>query len=503
VHKTTAWLLLGGMVFLYLNLFVVPNTPIYVPGGDQVIYLENAAKMLQGQVLYKDFFQFTPPGTEVVYLVLFKMFGLRMWIPKAVLIVLGAGLFCASVSVSRPLLRGISAYLPGLLFLTLPYERTLDATHHWFSSLAAMGALAVAITRRTPRRMALAGALCGVALCFTQLRGLAASLGLSAFLLWEWRQKRECGRWLVENLLSQWGALVLVVVAFDAYFAWKVGLRQFLWSTVVFGSRYYPAWGGNNLRGYWMDAPPFRSLRQFPNTVIFLFINLLIPLVYLLFFVRSKRERRERPNEPWNCLMLVNLVGLFLFLGVSPSPTYPRLCSVSPPALILLVWFLTRPGFAEKVFLWGLCAFALVLSVVRVLSTQTRWRATLDLPTGQTAFQDPRAYEMHRWMLQHTRSPGFLFEEAFPLLNFSLNLQNPARVPFLTETDYTRPEQVSEVVRALETNKVHFIVRSVWLDYPLNESDRGDHLEPLRIYVRSHYHFVRQFGNEEVWERTP
>jgi hypothetical protein len=59
------------------------------------------------------------------------------------------------------------------------------------------------------------------------------------------------------------------------------------------------------------------------------------------------------------------------------------------------------------------------------------------------------------------------------------------------------------VVRALEVNKVRFIARSVWLDYPLNDSDRGDPLEPLRIYVRSHYHFVRQFGNEEVWERTP
>jgi hypothetical protein len=118
---------------------------------------------------------------------------------------------------------------------------------------------------------------------------------------------------LVENLLSQWSTLILVVVAFDAYFAWKVGLRQFLWSTVAFGSRYYPPWGGNNLQGYWRDAPPLRSLRQYPNTVIFVFINLIIPLICMLFFVRYKRESRERPNEPWNCLMLVNLMGLFCF----------------------------------------------------------------------------------------------------------------------------------------------------------------------------------------------
>ena len=54
-----AWFLLGCLAFLYLNRFTLPDTPIYRM-GDELIYLENAVKMFDGQTLYRDFFQFTP-----------------------------------------------------------------------------------------------------------------------------------------------------------------------------------------------------------------------------------------------------------------------------------------------------------------------------------------------------------------------------------------------------------------------------------------------------------
>jgi hypothetical protein len=58
-------LLLGSAAYLYVNLFVLPNTP-YLLGGDQTYFWVDAQRMLSGERPYRDFFQFTPPGTDVV-----------------------------------------------------------------------------------------------------------------------------------------------------------------------------------------------------------------------------------------------------------------------------------------------------------------------------------------------------------------------------------------------------------------------------------------------------
>ena len=79
-----------AFVFLYLVLFMWPHVPL-LAWGDQAIYLLDAARMARGQTIYRDFFAFTTPGTQTVYFLLFKLFGVRAWIPDAMLIVLGLG----------------------------------------------------------------------------------------------------------------------------------------------------------------------------------------------------------------------------------------------------------------------------------------------------------------------------------------------------------------------------------------------------------------------------
>lgn len=97
-------------VFLYLQLFILPATPIQ-HAGDQAVFLVGATRMLEGQVIYRDFFRFVLPGTECIYFLLFKLFGVRAWIPEGVLIFLGLGLVWVSVVISRRLVSGASVFL--------------------------------------------------------------------------------------------------------------------------------------------------------------------------------------------------------------------------------------------------------------------------------------------------------------------------------------------------------------------------------------------------------
>src|SRR6516225_4556498 len=87
------------------------------------------------------------------------------------------------------------------------------------------------------------------------------------------------------------------------------------------------------------------------------------------------------------------LVRLFLFIGVARPPAFRKLCSVSPPGLIILVWFVTRPGRRERVILLLLWAAALILAIVWPVKSQTQWRGVLRAPTGRTAIVIPDEYE--------------------------------------------------------------------------------------------------------------
>jgi hypothetical protein len=105
--RTTDWsvvaILFGAASFLYVNLFLLPNTP-YLLGGDQAYFWADAQRMLFGERPYQDFFQFTPPGTDLFYFVLFKVFGPRIWVTNMVVMVLGVALCWACFSISRQIM---------------------------------------------------------------------------------------------------------------------------------------------------------------------------------------------------------------------------------------------------------------------------------------------------------------------------------------------------------------------------------------------------------------
>ena len=249
------------------------------------------------------------------------------------------------------------------------------------------------------------------------------------------------------------------------------------------------------------DLPVLSSWAGLPSWGMFLFIGML-PLVYLLFFARYRRASAIEPREPWNQLMLVNLVGIFTFLGVAPAPSFFRLCSVSLPALIILVWFANQPGQPEHFMLRTLWLIALVLAFAEPLTVQRHWRAYLDLPTGRTAFLNRDQFDEYRWVFQRTRPSDYFFGDQ--LICFALRLRNPSEINFITPTDYTRPEQVRSLVDALEQHQVRYVRWYVELDVPPPGPASHDNLGPLRAYLRNRYHVAKIFPNHDLyWERNP
>lgn len=497
------WYLVGCACFLYLHLFRPPSTPVFTI-GDQDVYLVGGMRMFSGQAIYRDFFDFLPPGTHLLYFLLFRIFGVSAWIPNLALIVLGVGLVWLATLISRRLAHGILAYLPGLVFLTFSFRSQLDATHHWYSAVAVLAALVAALDSRTPARVAAAGALCGVAAFFTQTRGTLALVGFAMFLLWETRKKGLGSRAVFKNEALLVSGFLIALGVLMAYFIRQAGLARVLDSTVIFLLRYSTAYGWNTWAAYLKERPTLHPWYRLGPFGVWLFMNLCQPVVYALCLWRYLRERRRSTaaaQTDWNRWMLVYLVGLSTLAGALRAPSALRLAADSLPVLILLVWLVGTPGRLEGIARRTLWLAAGALFIATPLARQLVYSPVyLDLPTGRTAFFDPDRAAHFEWFLERVHPGEYFFGSTS--FNFYLLLPDPAQVPFVTTTDFTRPEQVQDLVESLERRRVPWVLGWNELEFDGPGSGPGDHLGPLRACLRERYHVVKIFVDGKVWQRN-
>ena len=132
------WLLLVAAIavaYLYMSLFSLSGAP-YFRTGDESFLWTYACRLLTGQVFLKDFHQLTPPGADLLYAVVFQSFGISVRTINWIILCLGVALALATYGCARSVLSSSWAALAALVSVVLVYGDRMDATHHWFSSLA-------------------------------------------------------------------------------------------------------------------------------------------------------------------------------------------------------------------------------------------------------------------------------------------------------------------------------------------------------------------------------
>jgi hypothetical protein len=492
----------------YFRAFIFPNIPLQ-PNGDQLGFLHAGSRLAAGELPYRDYFQIVPPGTDLVYAALIRLFGLKLWIPHVVMAVLAATTALLMTLITARIVRGWSIVLPALMLVGFLLPVAGDATHHWFSTAIALAALLVMLDAKSlgriePGRIAVAGFLCGLTACFTQTKGAALLTGFAVWLAWSGRQRgAERVEWL-RHCAILCAAAALVFFVANAYFISAAGIRRWLFCVIIFPLRYYPAPALNNWR---VLLHAFEWSSGIARWVAFPFIYATVPFVCIVFLLMMRRVRSEsapadsRAHDDWPALALIAMTGIAMFLSVAAAPSPKRLATVGPPALILLAWMLNRPGKFARVFKIAISLVAIVMTIGLPLRTQTHWRAFLDLPAGRTAFHDERQYQEYDWLREHTHPGQFFFGMQFYTQFHTLN---PAPIDGFDTSEYTRPEQVRALVEALEAHPVPMIMLPSTKKYPLATGLPSDHLGPFRDYLMKNYRFAEIMPTgDEVWEKLP
>jgi hypothetical protein len=490
----------GALAFLYLRTFLFPATP-FVAIGDQVLFFSRATRILHGQILYRDFFELVPPGTDLLYAAAFRIFGIHAWVMQAWGIAVGLGFCWVITQIACRILRGSLILLPAFLFLVFDFSNSLDLTHHWYSTLAALAAINVLMGGTSLRRIFAAGLLCGVAALFTQTQGGLTLIALVIYLLWLYRSE-SLGSSIFTQLVTLVLPFTLILSCILGFYIHKAGFRTVFYDLVVFPLRFLSSGEVNSPRTYLRQLPPVHAPTDILRLIPFLFIYAIVPYIYFIGFYKLWRKRETLPTALRQRLVLLHLVGLALFLAIANGPRYFRLSTVAPPAILICIWLVSEQSPAQRAvrnLLWVLAAvFVLLLPLYR----QTRWHATLNLPIGQTAFSDTLVFHEFEWLAQRTRPSDPFFNQS--ALSLYLSLDNPTALEFINDDDFTRPEWVEAAVRSLQRDPPHFIVLQ---PKSTDHSDAHNHTAPIRRYVNDNYRLVQIFYlngssryQEELWE---
>jgi len=492
-------LLIAAPLYLYLNLFTFTNVP-FLLGGDQTFFWIYALRMLRGDRVYRDFFQFTPPGADLFYLALFRLFGPHLWVTNFAVLLLGVALCWVCFLLAQRLMDRDLALLATLLFLVFVYGDRLDATHHWFSVLAGLCAVRVVMPERTLPRIAIAGVLLGVASFFTQTTGVAGLLALIASLAWEHASSERPWRIILKQQFFACIAFGLAWSVLSAYFIAHSGWRQLWYLQVTYPQHYV-------VSRHEFFFPEFHgplTLHLLVEQAQRLLLYVLLIGIYPPVLWYCWRRRRKPPSQDKMQLVLLSLVGLSFLLAIITRVNWNRIYIVSMPAIILLLWGVARLGRLRSYATAAIWVIIACVAAKQIRSRQHPPHRIALLPAGK-AVVSAESDEKFYWLMQHT-SPGDLFFQAqwiylYPTL--TLELRSPAFVEDLRPSEATRPEYVELTVRQVEQQQVKYILwspRLVSLDEPHRYGQ--DHLGLFRTFLTSNYRRVQVFSDrDEIWER--
>jgi hypothetical protein len=496
VDRTLLLLLLGAAAYLYFNLFSFPRAA-FLLGGDQVFFWMDAQRMLDGGRIYQDFLQFTPPGTDLVYLAFFKAFGLKIWVANAVVLVLGVALCWMCFALAVEVMERRFAILTAFLYIVLVYGRSMNATHHFFSVLAVLGAVKIGM-RSTGVRVLAAGALLGIASFFTQTHGVAALVGFIVFLVL--KQLRAKGAWrdaLRNEALLLFGFMAALLLL-SAPVLGAVGWKQ-LW---YFQVTYVRGFVVESAQGAFLGLPEALSWHALPRLAPYLVVYLTLVAVYPVSLWRCWRERLN-PEFPWEKVALLSIVGMLLLVGVAFSPNWLRIFAVSLPGVILLVWLVGQVREMQR-YAIGLIWVCLALVAVR----QTRANHLVhsqvaEMPGGMVA-TTPQSYEKLQWILLHSRPREYFFQAPWPGMYLPLHLRNPLFIDQVLPGMGNHPEEITLAISQLEEKRVPYVLWAPRLDSAEGRAVHAqDNVEPLREYLHAQYSRVMVFPDgDEIWQRN-
>jgi hypothetical protein len=502
IRKEVVWIFLFCCIvfgYLYAALFDFSGVPFFRT-GDEEFFWEYAYRMLSGQVFLRDFYQFTPPGVDILYETFFHFFGLSIASTSWAILLLGLALTLVCFLIAKRIMPLDFALLSALACLVLLYGDRLDATHHWFSSLAALLAILVLFPNRSLINVVVSGMFIALSAFCTQTAGAMTLVACSASLLWERRFEGVSWQLTLCRLAFIFVSAMLGWALLSWRFIVEAGWKSYWFSQVVYPQRYVRSQAGFLFPPFGHPSHLHSWISFADHVLVYLVILFVCPWVAWLCMRRHSLAAHRLMH-----LVLLSSLGVCLTLEVITRLDWNRMDAVAIPGVILCIWAVSRAQKFKPILMamcWCLVGW---MALTQSLAIGIHHYRRLSLPTGPALFQQDEATEFE-WIMQHTRPGDSFFGVATMSYYTPLQLKNPSPVDVLLPYRVTLPEWVTLTISRLEQTQVEYILwspKTGILHVEDSPSSEEDHLGPFRYYLKSHFMLIKTFANgDEIWKRV-
>ena len=181
--RSERWIALATLLISFLYLWLFRRYTWIDP--DEGIILQGAQRILDGQVLYRDFFSFFTPGSYYLLAICFRVFGDSIIVAHTLLAIFGAACSPLTYLLARRVCsRSTSLLVTGLVLVTA-FPMRFVSVHNWDSTflacVALYGSLRLVETRNAWWGFATGSFVCLTGL-FEQSKGACLLLGIGAGL---------------------------------------------------------------------------------------------------------------------------------------------------------------------------------------------------------------------------------------------------------------------------------------------------------------------------------
>lgn len=489
------WLLLVASI---TGALCLPFLRFATLSGDEGLLFDGVQRMLLGHTIYRDFFEFLPPGSFILTDVWLRIFGASYVSAQSLAILTIVGIACFTFLACRAACR--SSWLSAVAaigWVVTSQGGYLFVSHHWFATLLSMIAASVAIAsagsqERGLRAPFIAGLATGAAGMVIPTCGAYAMIAAFVPFADVWRRPNRAVCFLIGGALVPLGLIgyLLAAGAFAAAFN----------DVIRFTAAHYAS-------VQWVPIGSGADLQNFPLWYVFPLSAVLLVLLGLTGFQHYVRDRRFQ-----TCLAF-SLAGL---AGCFPRPDMGHVAFIAPLALPLLVF-----ATSELIGSWGSvyrvavvvlalspCIQALGGFAARVeIAREARIQPT---PRGAVAVVDDPANTAGSLLARIAASPPgdtYFFYPYLPLAPYLSG--RPQQSDFYgLVPGFSLPSQYESACFSVLRKTTWVVIDRMWTNparwkriFPAMNDPRPPETVKFEAIIESAFTLTHADGNFELWHR--
>ncbi len=514
IKKHLKWIVAVG--FAVLNIVLsLRYVGIVTFDEDPWIAMYGAKRILEGQLLYKNFFDFVTPGTDYLLAGIFSIFGTKLSVAQFAVVLSNAAVTAIVVFVSFDIIKNKwLRLLPGLLF-SLYSAYVYYVSHHWFILLPAILALftgvrIVTLDTGKPNKWFFTGLASAGAFLFIQSIGITLFGMVVLFIVWYYANKSYRRGILLRSVIYYIIGFFIPIIIVVIVFTLSGSLHAFIYDSFIWPFSHYREINLSTPSDFLKLWIKELSIDGFLIGIIYSFVAYFGILLSLAAFVYAAVKINKDKTQELSLLAIVSFFCMGIVAGLLPNSAAFHLMVFMPVYMLaVIIIFEYAPFWSSRLIKAGFYFYFISITLVISYNAYRYFLAYNKPANAVEIFQTPvgkvKMYKGYKSII----SPSY----PYPLLK-ELNMKLPKHIfvlywspsiYMLTGSDnpaplntyipyYNTKEQAMSVIKALGSshtrviiidNRLGFVKKRIgWLIHDQRVFSAED---PLITYIHTHY----------------